>query len=512
MNSLNILSAISSTHPHTESSLDGETPQEGAKDDSTATTEVEQKHMGSIVKEEDATALDEKTFPMDASEHTPLLSEWKPEEHGNANPGNSWRSLPSRATSAVVGAVKVVFTYVAAPFRYIITCFIDEQGRISPLLPVFTIARAITPRKRRRSAQPVAQSSSSEKPTTAPAHAADVHSSKSHPQKKQKRSPSTTSSSTAVATDSEWDERAVRADEDSPARNTRSKSTPAPESEEIAPSRRSIRIKLHNEEALNRRRKQEQEEKSKGAPKEEEAKELVAASLKSPSGANAAVKLTKFPRAPLPPRPLVPRRQPSYTKTSGAEPPKHAKTLVLDLDETLIHSHSKGGRFASGHMVEVKMSHAVGVGGVTLGPQVPILYYVHKRPHCDEFLRKVRKFPPNTDSTSLIRRMKVSKWFNLVIFTASVQEYADPVIDWLEIERKYFSQRYYRQHCTARNGAYIKDLSQVEPDLSKVIIVDNSPVSYIFHEGKRHASLRATRPLMNVRQRNSDRRLDLGSH
>jgi CTD nuclear envelope phosphatase 1 len=78
----------------------------------------------------------------------------------------------------------------------------------------------------------------------------------------------------------------------------------------------------------------------------------------------------------------------------------------------------------------------------------------------------------------------VSKWYNLVVFTASVQEYADPVIDWLESERKYFSARYYRQHCTFRHGAFIKDLSSVEPDLSKVMILDNSPLSYMFHQGK----------------------------
>lgn len=77
---------------------------------------------------------------------------------------------------------------------------------------------------------------------------------------------------------------------------------------------------------------------------------------------------------------------------------------------------------------------------------------------------------------------QVSKWYNLIIFTASVQEYADPVIDILEQERKFFSGRYYRQHCTYRGGAYVKDLSQVEPDLSKVMILDNSPISYIFHE------------------------------
>lgn len=126
---------------------------------------------------------------------------------------------------------------------------------------------------------------------------------------------------------------------------------------------------------------------------------------------------------------------------------------------------------SSGHMVEVKLSTPMTTaltpdGPVTtLGPQHPILYYVHKRPHCDDFLRKV------------------CKWFKLVVFTAGVQEYADPVIDWLEQERKYFQARYYRQHCTFRNGAYIKDLSSVEPDLSKVMILDNSPMSYIFHEG-----------------------------
>jgi CTD nuclear envelope phosphatase 1 len=70
-----------------------------------------------------------------------------------------------------------------------------------------------------------------------------------------------------------------------------------------------------------------------------------------------------------------------------------------------------------------------------------------------------------------------------VVFTASVQEYADPVIDWLEADRKYFVGRYYRQHCTFRHGAFIKDLSSVEPDLSKVMILDNSPLSYMFHQG-----------------------------
>ncbi|EAT87342.2 hypothetical protein SNOG_04951 [Parastagonospora nodorum SN15] len=234
--------------------------------------------------------------------------------------------------------------------------------------------------------------------------------------------------------------------------------------DEIAPAKRSIRIKLHNEDALRQRKaaKKAQVTKSNsGHVSPEEA----AAALKSPTGpvTAASKQMTKFPRAPQPPRPLVPRRQPSYSGQGTSAVGPHQKTLIIDLDETLIHSMSKGGRFQTGRMVEVKLQASVGAGGQIIGPQVPILYYVHKRPYCDDFLKKV------------------SKWYNLVIFTASVQEYADPVIDWLEVERKYFVGRYYRQHCTFRNGAYIKDLAQVEPDLSKVMILDNSPLSYIFH-------------------------------
>ncbi len=47
---------------------------------------------------------------------------------------------------------------------------------------------------------------------------------------------------------------------------------------------------------------------------------------------------------------------------------------------------------SSGHMVEVRLSTTyVGVNGqASIGPQHPILYYVHKRPYCDDFLRRVR--------------------------------------------------------------------------------------------------------------------------
>jgi len=94
-----------------------------------------------------------------------------------------------------------------------------------------------------------------------------------------------------------------------------------------------------------------------------------------------------------------------------------------------------------------------------------------------------------------------------VVFTASVQEYADPVIDWLESERKFFKARYYRQHCTIENGAYIKDLSVIEKDLGKICILDNSPASYAWHEGTWLPLAAANTP----RKCNPNRRLDIGS-
>ncbi|KAG8713561.1 Nuclear envelope morphology protein 1 [Ceratobasidium sp. 423] len=162
-------------------------------------------------------------------------------------------------------------------------------------------------------------------------------------------------------------------------------------------------------------------------------------------------------RAPTPPM----RRQTALHKT---------KTLVLDLDETLIHSTSRpmhahgsmggggllglsglfgGRRQGGGHMIEVVL------GGRST------LYHVYKRPFVDFFLRKV------------------SSWYTLVIFTASMPEYADPVIDWLDAGRGMFSRRFFRESCThLPNGGYSKDLSIIDQDLSRVCLIDNSPASY----------------------------------
>ncbi|ORY45652.1 hypothetical protein BCR33DRAFT_784407 [Rhizoclosmatium globosum] len=89
------------------------------------------------------------------------------------------------------------------------------------------------------------------------------------------------------------------------------------------------------------------------------------------------------------------------------------------------------------------------------------LYYVYKRPGVDAFLKKV------------------AEWYKVVIFTASMPEYADPVIDWLDKDRTLISRRYFRQSCTQHeNGHFTKDLSIVDQDLSSVVLLDNSAISF----------------------------------
>jgi len=66
----------------------------------------------------------------------------------------------------------------------------------------------------------------------------------------------------------------------------------------------------------------------------------------------------------------------------------------------------------------------------------------------------------------------MEKHFEIVIFTAGTQEYADWALNFLE-NVQCISHRLYRQHALPFNGFYVKDLSRIGRDLSKTMIVDN---------------------------------------
>ena len=487
MNSLNIVSRLTTTPPpspprsRTGSSANLETAGNGrdgvssldfgSLDEKLAQSSRE--GVEDVKQEPGSEDAEVKQEHAEVDERTPLLSSSE-STAGAANfkdaPGSRIWSIPRRVGSAIIDGIKVVFTTITAPGRYVIACFYDDNGHFSAIMPLRNFKNLLNRSRRRSTAQAIGLSA-------VPDTADEKRPQRPTATKRSQSVDSNASSSEAVSSDGETGSDKNR--EDSPARHTRSRTAAASQSssneDDIAPQKKSIKIKLHHDESLRKRRLAKEAAAKFKRTTQPTTLDDVAAALKSPSSpASHTSKLTRYPRAPAPPRPLVPRRQPSYTLSYSPDAPK--KTLIIDLDETLIHSMAKGGRMSTGHMVEVRLGGPVPTPStsssgttpttVTFGPGVPILYYVHERPGCHEFLRKV------------------SKWYNLIVFTASVQEYADPVIDWLERERRYFGGRYYRQHCTLRNGAYIKDLAQVEPDLSRVMILDNSPMSYIFHEGE----------------------------
>ncbi|KAK5632642.1 hypothetical protein RRF57_008356 [Xylaria bambusicola] len=168
---------------------------------------------------------------------------------------------------------------------------------------------------------------------------------------------------------------------------------------------------------------------------------------------------------PPPPPPPITNEEPTVVeeeKIAVAEEPqqkfllppieprfKGRKCLVLDLDETLVHSSFK----------------ILNQADFTIPVEIEGNYhnvYVIKRPGVDQFMKRVGEL------------------YEVVVFTASVSKYGDPLLDQLDIH-KVVHHRLFRESCYNHQGNYVKDLSQVGRDLKDTIIIDNSPTSYIFH-------------------------------
>ena len=80
-------------------------------------------------------------------------------------------------------------------------------------------------------------------------------------------------------------------------------------------------------------------------------------------------------------------------------------------------------------------------------------------------------------SKSMINHLYKIRIINDVIF---LFQYADPVADLLD-KWDVFASRLFRESCVFHRGNYVKDLSRLGRELHKIIIVDNSPASYVFH-------------------------------
>jgi CTD small phosphatase-like protein 2 len=125
------------------------------------------------------------------------------------------------------------------------------------------------------------------------------------------------------------------------------------------------------------------------------------------------------------------------------------KTLVLDLDETLVHSSLDGGCIPDFTFT------------VELGPARHIVW-VRKRPHLHAFLNRVAQL------------------FEVVVFTASQRVYAEQLLDIIDPGRILIRHRIYRESCVFWEGNYLKDLTVLGRDLAHTLIVDNSPQAFGF--------------------------------
>ena len=92
--------------------------------------------------------------------------------------------------------------------------------------------------------------------------------------------------------------------------------------------------------------------------------------------------------------------------------------------------------------------------------------------HNDPSLGKIFAYQPTLD---LVGLLLIKKRHNAPLF-----QYADPVADLLD-KWNVFHSRLFRESCVFHRGNYVKDLGRLGRELHKIIIVDNSPASYIFH-------------------------------
>ena len=156
-------------------------------------------------------------------------------------------------------------------------------------------------------------------------------------------------------------------------------------------------------------------------------------------------------------------KQPKLTtKVDFNFPENNKKIALFDLDETLIHCTGE----IKSNDTEKKYQNSI---YITLPNKKRVQVGLNIRPYWKEALDMI------------------SNKYNIVIYTASHNSYADAVLNFMDPEKKYSKYRLYRSNCVQANvdgvKFYVKDLSTFDKNynLKNIIIVDNSVLSFAYH-------------------------------
>ena len=154
-------------------------------------------------------------------------------------------------------------------------------------------------------------------------------------------------------------------------------------------------------------------------------------------------------------------------KTSNKEAlkksPSTKKLLILDLDETLVHSEFMAGDWSEvqNTMREISTCEIRTIEYIDDNSKYTMDIYI--RPYLDAFLSNLNKV------------------YDMAIFSAGLQNYVDVVISLIDPDNKYFKFKLYRDSCVnIKDQIYIKDLRIIQnftPE--KVILMDNSLYSFL---------------------------------
>lgn len=156
----------------------------------------------------------------------------------------------------------------------------------------------------------------------------------------------------------------------------------------------------------------------------------------------------------------------SFNKVTLSPTTPQKKLLLLDMDETLLHAATLPDIYEK----------------LAYGPDASPTFTASFKDQ--DLVIEVGVFVRPFLKEMLSRLVPL---FDICVYTASEKVYADAILQKIDPKGIYFKRRLYRDKCTRAvldNGkvVYVKDLRYVEGyDLSRIVIVDNSLLSFAFH-------------------------------